>query len=129
MAKVWLEHIHIVTLDPIKLAAFYEKALGAKITRTGILPNGGVSVSLDLGGTRLALMVPDTPDKRDPPDNPHKHFGLEHLGVRTDDIESVVKSSVAEGATVIQGITQVRPVHRVAFIMAPENTMIEVSEA
>ena len=74
-------------------------------------------------------MVPDTPDKRDPPDNPHKHFGLEHLGVRTDDIESVVKSSVAEGATVIQGITQVRPVHRVAFIMAPENTMIEVSEA
>jgi predicted enzyme related to lactoylglutathione lyase len=123
MAKVWLEHIHIVTLDPMKLAAFYEKALGAKITRTGILPNGGVSVSLDLGGTRLAITVPDTPD------NPHKHFGLEHLGVRTDDIESVVKSSVAEGATVIQGITQVRPVHRVAFIMAPENTMIEVSEA
>jgi hypothetical protein len=34
---------------------------------------------------------------------------LEHLGVRTDDIESVVKSSVAEGATVVQGITQVAP--------------------
>ena len=128
MAKVWLEHIHIVTLDPMKLAAFYEKAFGAKITRTGTLPNGGVSVSLDLGGTRLAIMVPDTPDKRDPPDNPHKHFGLEHLGVRTDDIEAVVKSSVAEGATIIQDVTQVRPGHRVAFIMAPENTMIEVSE-
>jgi predicted enzyme related to lactoylglutathione lyase len=129
MAKVWLEHIHIVTLDPMKLAAFYEKAFGAKITRTGTLPNGGVSVSLDLGGTRLAIMVPDTPDKREPPDNPHKHFGLEHLGVRTDDIEAVVKNSVAEGATIIQNVTQVRPGHRVAFIMAPENTMIEVSEA
>jgi predicted enzyme related to lactoylglutathione lyase len=129
MAKVWLEHIHIVTPDPMKLAAFYEKAFGAKITRTGTLPNGGVSVSLDLGGTRLAIMVPDTPDKREPPDDPHKHFGLEHLGVRTDDIEAVVKSSVAEGATIIQNVTQVRPGHRVAFIMAPENTMIEVSEA
>jgi predicted enzyme related to lactoylglutathione lyase len=74
-------------------------------------------------------MVPDTPDKREPPDDPHKHFGLEHLGVRTDDIEAVVKSSVAEGATIIQNVTQVRPGHRVAFIMAPENTMIEVSEA
>ena len=129
MAKVWLEHIHIVTPDPMKLAAFYEKAFGAKITRTGTLPNGGVSVSLDLGGTRLAIMVPDTPDKREPPDDTHKHFGLEHLGVRTDDIEAVVKSSVAEGATIIQNVTQVRPGHRVAFIMAPENTMIEVSEA
>jgi len=129
MAKVWLEHIHIVTLDPMKLAEFYEKAFGAKIIRTGTLPNGGVSVSLDLGGTRLAIMVPDTPDKREPPDNPHKHFGLEHLGVRTDDIEAVVKNSVAEGATIMQNVTQVRPGHRVAFIMAPENTMIEVSEA
>ena len=129
MAKVWLEHIHIVTLDPMKLAAFYEKAFGAKITRTGTLPNGGVAVSLDLGGTRLAIMVPDTPDKRDPPDNPHKHFGLEHLGIRTDDIETVVKSAVAAGATIMQGVTQVRPDARVAFIMAPENTMIEIVEA
>ena len=129
MAKVWLEHIHIVTLDPMKLAAFYEKAFGAKITRTGTLPNGGVAVSLDLGGTRLAIMVPDTPDKRDPPDNPHKHFGLEHLGIRTDDIETVVKSAVAAGATIMQGVTQVRPGARVAFIMAPENTMIEIVEA
>ena len=129
MAKVWLEHIHIVTLDPMKLAVFYEKTFGAKIMRTGTLPNGGVSVSLDLGGIRLAIMAPDTPDKRNPPDNPHKHFGLEHLGVRTDDIELVVKRSVTEGATIIQDVTQVRPGHRVAFIMAPENTMIEVSEA
>ncbi len=129
MVKVWLEHIHIVTLDPMKLAAFYEKAFGVKITRTGTLPNGGVSVSLDLGGTRLAIMVPDTPDKRDPSVNPHKHFGMEHLGVRTDDIEAVVKNSVAEGATIMQDVTEVRPGHRVAFIMAPENTMIEVSEA
>ena len=129
MAKTWLEHIHFVTLDPMKLAAFYEKAFGAKITRTKIRPNGNVSVSLDLGGTRLAIMFPDTPDKRDPPDNPHKHFGLEHLGVRTDDIETVVKTSVDEGATILQNITEVSPGHRVAFIMAPENTLIEISEA
>ena len=109
MVKVWLEHIHIVTLDPMKLAAFYEKAFGAKITRTGTLPNGGVSVSLDLGGTRLAIMVPDTPDKRDPSVNPHKHFGMEHLGVRTDDIEAVVKNSVAEGATIMQDVTAGAP--------------------
>ena len=129
MAKVWFDHVHIITLDPKKLATFYEKAFGAKITRTGTLPNGGVAVSLDLGGTRLAIMVPDTPDKRDPPDNPHKHFGLEHLGIRTDDIETVVKSAVAAGATIMQGVTQVRPGARVAFIMAPENTMIEIVEA
>jgi predicted enzyme related to lactoylglutathione lyase len=129
MVKTWLEHIHIITPDPMKLAVFYEKAFGAKITRTRTLPNGRVSVSLDLGGTRLAIGGPDSAEKRDPPDNPHKHFGLEHLGVRTDDIETVVKNSVAEGATIMQDITEVRPGARVAFIMAPENTMIEVSEA
>jgi predicted enzyme related to lactoylglutathione lyase len=129
MAKVWLEHIHIITLDPMKLSAFYEKAFDAKITRTVTLPNGGALVFLDLGGTKLAIGVPNTPDKRDPPDNPHKHFGLEHLGLRTDDIETVVKRAVAEGATIMQGIAQGLPGTRVAFIMAPENTMIEVSEA
>ena len=71
----------------------------------------------------------NTPDKRDPPDNPHKHFGLEHLGLRTDDIETVVKRAVAEGATIMQGIAQgLSPGTRVAFIMAPENTMVEISE-
>ena len=129
MAKVWLEHLHIVTPDPMKLAAFYEKAFGAKITRTGMLPNGGASVSLDLGGTRIAIMVPDTPEKRDPPVNPHKHFGLEHLGIRTDDVEAVVKNSVAAGASIMQEINITRPGGgRVVFIMAPENTMIEISE-
>ncbi len=130
MAKVWFEHIHIVTLDPMKLAAFYEKAFGAKITRTGTLPipGGGVSVSLDLGGTRLAIMVPDTPDKRDPPDIPYKHFGLEHLGLRTDDIEAVLKSSVAAGATIIRDVPPMGSGPRFAYIMASENTMIELVE-
>ena len=126
MAKVWLEHIHIVTLDPMKLAAFYEKVFGAKITRTGTLPNGGVSVSLDLGGTRIAIMVPDTPDKRDLPDNPHKHFGLEHLGVRTDDAESLLKRAVAEGATIMQNVGP--PGVKLVYLMTPENIMIEVTE-
>ena len=126
MAKIRLEHIHIVTLDPMKLAAFYEKAFDAKVIRTGTLPNGGVSVSLDLGGTRLAIMVPDTPDKRDPADNPHKHFGLEHLGVRTDDVESVVKRAVAEGATIMRDA--VPPGQKFVYLMTPENIMIEVSE-
>ena len=129
MAKVWFEHIHIITLDPMKLGAFYERVFDAKITRTVTLPNGGPLVFLDLGGTKLAIGVPSTPDKRDPPDNPHKHFGLEHLGLRTDDIEAVVQRAVAEGATIMQGITQgLLPGTRVAFIMTPENTMIEIAE-
>lgn len=129
MVKAWLEHIHIVTPDPMKLAAFYQNTFDAKITRTGTLPNGAPSVSLDLGGFRLAIMAPDSPDKRAPSTNPHQRFGMEHLGVRTDDIETVVKRAAIEGATIIQDVTEVRPGHRVAFILAPENTMIEIGEA
>jgi catechol 2,3-dioxygenase-like lactoylglutathione lyase family enzyme len=129
MVTVRLEHIHIVTPDPMKLAAFYTNTFDAKITRTGTLPNRAPSVSVDLGGMRLAIMAPDSPDKRDPSVNPHKHFGLEHLGVRVDDIRTVVKRAVIEGATIIQDVTEVRPGHHVAFILAPENTMIEISEA
>jgi catechol 2,3-dioxygenase-like lactoylglutathione lyase family enzyme len=126
MAKVRLEHIHVVTLDPMKLAAFYQKVFGAKIIRTGTLPNGGVSVSLDLGGTRLAIMVPDSPDKRYPPENPHKHFGLEHLGLRTDDVEALVKKAVAEGAKIMQDAAPQGS--KFVYIMTPENIMIEISQ-
>jgi catechol 2,3-dioxygenase-like lactoylglutathione lyase family enzyme len=126
MAKIWLEHIHIVTPDPMKLAAFYEKVFEAKITRTGTLPNGGVSVSLDLAGTRIAIMVPDTPDKRDTADNPHKHFGLEHLGIRTDDAASLIKRAVAAGATIMENVGP--PGTKFIYIMTPENIMIEITE-
>jgi len=129
MAKeLWFEHVHIISPDPMKLAAFYEKAFGAKITRTGTLPipGGGVSVSLDLGGKRLAIMVPDTPDKRDPPDIPYKHFGLEHIALGTDDIEGALKRAVAAGATLIRDVLPTGP--KFAYVMAPENTMIEFVE-
>jgi len=126
MAKIWLEHIHIVTLDPMKLARFYEKVFETKITRTGTLPTGGVSVSLDLAGTRIAIMVPDTLDKRDPADNPHKHFGLEHLGLRTDDSESLINRAVAAGAAIMENAAP--PGIKLVYLMTPENIMIEVTE-
>ena len=49
--------------------------------------------------------------------------------MRTDDIESVVKRAGTEGTTIIQDVAQAPPGHKLAFIMAPENTMIKVSEA
>jgi predicted enzyme related to lactoylglutathione lyase len=127
MAKIWFDHVHIITLDPKKLATFYEKAFGAKITSTAIRPNGGVSAVIDLTGARLLIMTPDPAEKRDP-DNPQKFLGLEHFGMRTDDIEAALISSVAEGAKIVQDVTQVRPGTRIAYIMAPENTMIEFVE-
>jgi len=126
MAKILFEHVHVVTPDPMKLATFYKNVFGAKIIRTGTLPNGGVSVSVDLGGIRVAIMVPDTSDKREPADNPHKHFGLEHLGIRTDDVESVVKKAVAEGASIMQDAAP--PGAKFIYLMTPENIMIEISE-
>jgi catechol 2,3-dioxygenase-like lactoylglutathione lyase family enzyme len=71
-------------------------------------------------------MVPDSPDKRDPADNPYKHFGLEHLGIRTDDAESLIKRAVAEGATIMQNIAP--PGVKLIYIMTPENIMIEITE-
>ncbi|MFC2003753.1 VOC family protein [Chloroflexota bacterium] len=124
MPNYWFDHIHLISTDPSKTAEFYGKMFGARRVGTGKLADGRVALNLDLNGasilvmqTRAKQMVPGT-----------AQTGLEHFGLRTDNLEAVVAELKAGGANFVQDITVPRPGVKLSFLLTPENTLIELLE-
>lgn len=127
MPQYFYDHVHIVSPDPLKTAEFYEKAFNAKRVSVQERPDGRTSVDLNLNGSRV-LIINTTPGDRREGDAPRKYYGLEHFGVRTDNLDEAVKNLKAMGIQFVQDITAPRPGARLSFLMAPDNVLIELFE-
>lgn len=126
MAKYIYDHVHLISPDPVGAANFYEQAFNARRVATGQYPEGGTRVELSLEGTRLLIRTPRAvTDSAE--DTPGKRNGLEHFGIRTDDIETAVADLKAKGVKFIEDIRVSLPTgSKIAFLMAPDNVMIEL---
>ena len=127
MVKFWFDHLHLVVPDPVKTAEFYVKAFGAEKVSVNTLPDGRIRADLNITGGRMLINTARPTDTRSP-DVPRKRYGTEHFGMKVDDLESALESCRAAGAQVVQDVTQARPGVRMAFIMAPDNVLIELVE-
>ncbi len=121
------DHIHLVSPDAVKTAEFYERMFNAKRVSVGELGAGRVSVELDLNGSRVLVMSrrvqPETA-----PSSPETDYGLEHFGIRTDNLEAAVADLKAKGVQFKEEIREIRPGVKISFLWAPENVLIELLE-
>jgi lactoylglutathione lyase len=122
MAKFWYDHVHLHSPDPIKTAEFYEKMFNAKRIEVRQQPNGRVSVEVRLNEARILIAQTQNPTI------PTANAGLDHWGIRTDDIESAVANLKANGVKFRDEIREVRPGVKIAFFWAPDNVLIEIME-
>ena len=126
MARYMYDHVHLISPNPVKTAEFYEHAFGATRVAAGQYPEGGSRVELSLEGTRLLIRTPVDPSGN-ADDAPGTRHGLEHFGIRTDDIESAVAELKAKGVHFIEDIQRSSATGaKIAFLMAPDNVMIEL---
>jgi predicted enzyme related to lactoylglutathione lyase len=125
MPEYKFAHVHLISLDPIKTAEFYENVLGARREAVQKTPDGATNVVLNLGGTRLQIRQPrpkallridSATDCR-----------LEHIALLTDDLDASVNDLKANGIEFVQATRQT-PMGRVTFFIAPENVLIELME-
>jgi len=125
MFRYWLDHLHLSSPDPLRTADFYEEKLGA--VRLGVreLPDARTNVDLDLNGLAIKVMQPRA--KSLVSNTPQKVCGLEHFGLGTDNIESAVEELKARGVKIVQDITP-RPGLKLAFLLAPDDVLIELLE-
>jgi len=123
MPSYWFDHIHLVSPDALKTAEFYEKTFSARRVAVRELSGGRVSVSLDLNGSQIliAQAAPGAALER-------TSGGLEHFGIRTDDIEATVASLKANGVKFRNEIFELRPGVRICFFWAPDDVLIELLE-
>ena len=119
-----LDHIHLISPDPLKTAQFYEEMFNARRVIVRELEDGFVSVELNLNGIKVMVMSQQGAGPSDKVDS----YGLDHFGIITDNLEAAVAELKAKGVKFQQEITQIRPGVKISFLWAPENVLIELLE-
>jgi 4-hydroxyphenylpyruvate dioxygenase-like putative hemolysin len=109
-------------------AEFYERMFNAKRVSVSELGAGRVSVELDLNGSRVLIKNGNVKTETAPGSSEPAH-GLEHFGLRTDDLETAVAELKAKGVEFTMEIREIRPGFKISFLLGPENVLIELLES
>ncbi len=128
MPSYWHDHIHLISSDPAMTAEFYERMFNAKRVSVSELGAGRVSVELDLNGSRVLIKNGNVKTETAPGSSEPAH-GLEHFGLRTDDLETAVAELKAKGVEFTMEIREIRPGFKISFLLGPENVLIELLES
>ncbi|TGD96803.1 VOC family protein [Methylobacterium nonmethylotrophicum] len=116
------DHLHLRSRDAVAAARFYGEVLGAReIGREG--GEAPSRIILDLGGLRM--FIEQAPEGTGPAAVP-PHRGIEHIGLRVEDIEATVADLAGRGIPLVSGITDIKPGLRIAFFEGPDGVRIEV---
>ena len=86
MAKFTWDHIHLRTPDPEATAQWFEKMLGAEITRS--MQQGAPRIDMKIGGANVFLAPVKAGDGVNaPPVTPYQ--GLDHFGLSVTGIDAI----------------------------------------
>lgn len=111
-----LNHLHIKTRNPEKTAKFYVDTFGAKITS-----QSATGYRVDLDGLSLNITDLHPTQKRE------QLYGMEHIAMDTDELDSVVAKLKAGGGKVLEE-TVVSGGRRVCFFEGPDGVQLEFIE-
>ena len=80
------DHIHLRSREPMETAQYFQRMFGAEIIES-LQPDGQPRVDLDING--LAIFIAQADDST-PPGPVDPHLGLDHFGLRVDDLDEAV---------------------------------------
>lgn len=121
----------IVYVDDVEASlAFFERAFG--LARRFVAPGGGYG-ELDTGATALAFA--DHATARDSLGQDYRPVGADaappgvEVGLVTDDVGAAVERAVAAGARLLKAPTVKPWGQTVAYVRAPDGTLVELCTA
>jgi catechol 2,3-dioxygenase-like lactoylglutathione lyase family enzyme len=120
------DHIHLRTKNPQATIEYYQKMFDA-IPVSYVQSNGKPRVDLDLNG--LTIFIAEVPTDAALPAAPSEpYIGLDHLGLRVNDLDAATAELKRRGAQIIVEPKTIRPGVRIAFIQGPDDVRIELLE-
>ena len=119
MTEFWFDHVHLNSPDPRKTAEFYEKMFGAEQTGIRELDDGQIMAKLSLSGITILITQPRGGSSA---------AGLDHFGIRTNDLRAAIDELKARGVNFTQDLAEPLPGFKMSFLLAPENVSIELQE-
>jgi lactoylglutathione lyase len=120
------DHIHLRTRDPEAIIQYYQDMFDAERVEY-TQSNGQARVDLNLNG--LTIFIAAVPPDAELPTAPSEpYIGLDHLGLRVDDLDTAAAELKRRGAMFITEPKTIRPGVRIAFVQGPDNVRIELLE-
>ena len=94
MAFYTYDHIHLLSPEPMETARYFNEMFGARIVES-VQSDGNPRVDLDLNGLEIfiARCAEDTTPSAD-----HPHQGLDHFGLRVENLDAAAAELKAKGA-------------------------------
>ena len=120
------DHMHVRSRDVKKTAEYYRDIFDAEIIES-IQSDGKPRTDLDLNG--VTIFIAYVPPDADVPAAPAQPYvGLDHFGLRVEDMDEAVAELKRRGASFMMEPRTIRPGVRIAFVQAPDNVRIELLE-
>lgn len=120
------DHMHLRSRDVKKTAEYYHRVFGATILES-VQSDGRPRTDLDLDG--LTIFIAPVPSDATIPSAPtDPYIGLDHFGLRVENLDEAVAELKRRGATFKMEPRTIRPGVRIAFVEAPDNVRIELLE-
>ena len=119
-----VEHVSIRCRKMDASIEYYQKMFGAQVMLRRNLPNSKRIVYLQIGDTMLELM--DFGPAAEPVD-PREHYGVTHIGIKTDDFDSAYRDLKAKGADFLGESFEPAPGIRLVFLREPNGVIIELA--
>lgn len=132
MVKYTNSHTHLTGAHPEKLVDFYTRVMGGKIDREFLLAGSHKTWDVNLGGLLIRISDWTNADealKEEYARARGRHqFGIHHLAMTVDDMDLAYTELKANGAEFVLPPKATGPTSKVAFVVAPENVLIELIE-
>ena len=121
-----INHIHLKCKDPEADANWFQKAFNFKITSDEVRAVGDRFISCESeGGLRVNISGERTNEKLGPSDA-DPHYGLEHFGFDSSDINADISRLEGMGAVLAEGPIDMPNGMQIAFIKTPGNVRLEL---
>ena len=126
MPKYTYDHIHLRSRDPMATAQYYHEMFDAKIIES-VQSDGRKRIDLDINGFTVFIARVSADD--DIPAAPKEPImGLDHFGLRVDNLEEAAAKLKQQGAEFTVEPYVLRPGVKIAFVLAPDDVRIELLE-
>jgi len=120
------EHGHIKSRDPRKTAQWWADVFGAKL-----LPEfgsgGTLFAPIEIDGIKVNISSPSPAEAEQMGEgNAALHYGLEHIGLLTDDLDADLARLRDQGLEIFE--VRETPTMRIAFVETPESVRVELMQ-
>ena len=120
-----IEHVSIQCRDLEASVDYFRRMFDAEVILRRRLDESRRITFLRIGDTMLELMEMGPASE---PAEPMKHYGVHHIGIKTDDFESAYRDLQAKGADFLGEPFEPTPGIRLVFLREPNGAVIELAQ-